>query len=426
MRAKPRSADVARNAGALYIVQIANYVIPLFLLPFLANTLGVVGYGRLATLQTIATYGLVLTDYGFQLSATRKVAAMLEQGQEVQDVYVNVMSSRIILALLATVGMCLAVSFIPYLKLTPSIALALGILVLGNALTPLWLFQGYQRMTLVSVVVLSARVSAAALTLALVRSAQDVGVALWAQTLGTALPVGLALWRAGQLTPRRGARPSLAGMRTELSDGWPIFQTAIFSTLLTNSGILVLGATAGAQVAGGYAAVERVGKGVASMLTPVTQTIYPRVSASFTASYQEGLSVLRRFGLPLLTLSIVLAALMIVTTELGGVEWLFGADYRRFANVLFVLSPWVVFGVLNNLLGIQYLTNVGEASWYATAFTISSLFAFAMFLVLSHRLSFWGVACGLVIGELTLAVLLGWRVWSHWKQRRQVGVPGIL
>ncbi|WP_180970162.1 oligosaccharide flippase family protein [Deinococcus planocerae] len=426
MRANPRSADVARNAGALYIVQIANYVIPLFLLPFLANTLGVAGYGRLATLQTIATYGLVLTDYGFQLSATRKVAAMLEQGQEVQDVYVNVMSSRIVLALLATVGMCLAVSFIPYLKLTPSVALALGILVLGNALTPLWLFQGYQRMTLVSVVVLSARLSAAALTLALVRSAQDVGVALWAQTLGTALPVGLALWRAGQLTPRRGARPSLAGMRAELLDGWHIFQTAIFSTLLTNSGILVLGATAGAQVAGGYAAVERVGKGVASMLTPVTQAIYPRVSASFTASYQEGLSVLRRFGLPLLTLSVVLAVLMIVMTEVGGVEWLFGADYRRFANVLVVLSPWVVFGVLNNLLGIQYLTNVGEASWYATAFTISSLFAFAMFLVLSHRLSFWGVACGLVIGELTLAALLGWRVCSHWKQKRQIGVSGIL
>lgn len=420
MKAGFLKSGLVRNTGALYLVQIANYLVPLILLPFLTRVLGAGGYGRLATLQAIAAYGLVVTDYGFQLSATRKVAARLERGEEVRQLYAAVTAVRVLLALLAILLMCLAVAALPYLTLTVTVAAALTVLVLGNALTPLWLFQGFQRMGLVSLLVLTSRLGAAALTLLLVRVPQDVALALLAQALGAVLPAGFALWQAARLVPAPG-RPSLAGLRMELADGWPIFQTAVFSALLTNSGVLILGTVAGAQVAGGYAAVERVGKGVASMLAPVTQAIYPRVSASFTRSHQDGLSMVRRFGLPLLALSGVLAGLLVAITLFGGVGRLLGAEYQRFAGALLVLAPWMVLGVANNLLGIQYLTNIGQQGWYAAAFTLSSLLALILFVVLSRYWSYWGIAWGLVLGEALLAVLLWWRAREVSQRRIEEG-----
>jgi PST family polysaccharide transporter len=402
-------SGLVRNTGALYLVQIANYVVPLILLPFLTRVLGTGGYGRLATLQAIAAYGLVITDYGFQLSATRKVAAMLEGGQDVRRLYAEVTMARILLALLAAVLMCMTVAALPYLALTVPVAAALTVLVVSNALTPLWLFQGFQKMMLVGSLVLIARLGAAALTLLLVRSPQDVGVALWAQALGAALPAGFALWQAARLVPVN-AWPSLTGLRTELADGWPIFQTSVFSAVLTNSGVLILGAMAGTQVAGGYAAVERVGKGVASMLAPVTQAIYPRVSGAFARSYAEGLKMVRRFGLPLFVSSLGLTSLLVGVVLLGGVGWLFGAEYQRYAGALLVLAPWMVLGVVNNLLGIQYLTNTGQQHWYASAFTFSGLLALGLFALLSRSWSYWGIAWGLVVGEAFLTLLLWWRV----------------
>lgn len=350
---------------------------------------------------------------------------MVERGEPVGEIYARVTIARVILAVCASLLMCLAVLAIPYLKVTFLLTTSFLVLLLGNALTPLWLFQGLQQMVLVSVVVLTSRISAAVLTVMLVKSPDDVVLALWAQAAGTALPAAFALWQATRLVPLN-SWPSLAGVRTELADGWPIFQTAIFSTLLTNSGVLILGSVAGAQVAGGYAAVERIGKGVSSMLAPVTQAIYPRVSAGFARSYQEGVSVVRRFGLPLLGLSVALAILVIAIALLGGVGRLFGADYERYAGILFVLSPWMVMGVVNNLLGIQYLTNVGEQGWYAFAFTISSLLALTLFILLSVWWSYWGVAWGLVVGELTLGVLLALRIKGVRRARRQSEVEASL
>lgn len=278
------SKVLARNISSLYLVQIANYVIPILLLPYLTRTLGLKGYGELATLQAIASYGLVVTDYGFQLSATRRIAASSDKEEEISLIYTNVVAARFSLALISCVIMAISVYMIPYLNANLSIIGALALLVIGNSLMPLWFFQGLQRMVLVSLVILASRIIGAVLTLLLVHSYDDLPSVIWAQAVGIFLPAVFAVWKAKTMIPCSRA-PSFSGVAVELKEGWYIFQTAVFSAVLTNTGVVVLGTVAGPQVAGGYAAVERIAKGAASMLSPVTQAIYPRVSASFSSHF---------------------------------------------------------------------------------------------------------------------------------------------
>lgn len=404
-------SGIFKNASALYLVQIANYIIPLLTLPFLTRTLGKLGYGELVSLQAIVAYGMVVTDYGFQLSGTRKIAKLHEMGADISDTYVQITATRMLLAVVSIILMYIGVIFLPYVELNFQLASAMAILVLSNALTPLWLFQGIQRMGYISIILLSSRLIVASLTFLFVRTVHDVGIALWMQAIGVGLPACFALWQVNRLISV-SSKPSIHKIRYEIIDGWPIFQTAIFSSLLTNSGVLILGSLAGPNIAGGYAAVERIAKGIASMLSPITQAIYPKVSSSFARSLSEGTIIVKRFGVPLVLLSLALAFLTVILRYTGAIGYLLGYEYQAFASCLVVFAPWMVFGVINNVLGIQYLTNIGQQRWYATSFSIATIVSIILFFVLGKTLSYWGIAVALVVGEIILTSFLLLRVYK--------------
>ncbi len=68
----PRLRD---NIMALGVVQLSNYAIPLITLPYLTRVLGPEAYGKVAFAQVLMAYFILLTDYGFSWSATRKISA---------------------------------------------------------------------------------------------------------------------------------------------------------------------------------------------------------------------------------------------------------------------------------------------------------------------------------------------------------------
>ena len=65
---------LASNIASLFTVQAANYLIPLLTLPYLVRILGPREFGLIAFAQAFSQYFVILTDYGFNLSATREVA----------------------------------------------------------------------------------------------------------------------------------------------------------------------------------------------------------------------------------------------------------------------------------------------------------------------------------------------------------------
>lgn len=64
---------LAANTGALFL-QLANYILPFLLIPFLTRTLGVSLYGVVAFGLAIVQLACIFTDFGFSLSATRQIA----------------------------------------------------------------------------------------------------------------------------------------------------------------------------------------------------------------------------------------------------------------------------------------------------------------------------------------------------------------
>ena len=66
------------NISALYAVQGLNYVLPLLMLPYLLRVLGPQSYGIIIFTQSLARYAVIVTDFGFTLTATRAISISRE------------------------------------------------------------------------------------------------------------------------------------------------------------------------------------------------------------------------------------------------------------------------------------------------------------------------------------------------------------
>jgi len=72
-----KSTDV-RNTASLYVIQFANYIVPLIIVPYLVHVLGTGGYVVSAFVQGLINYLRLFAEYGFDWSTTRKVPVRRE------------------------------------------------------------------------------------------------------------------------------------------------------------------------------------------------------------------------------------------------------------------------------------------------------------------------------------------------------------
>ena len=63
-----------KNILLLLFMQGANYLIPLMTFPYLTRVLGVSQFGLYAVILTLSQYFVLVTDFGFNLRASKRIA----------------------------------------------------------------------------------------------------------------------------------------------------------------------------------------------------------------------------------------------------------------------------------------------------------------------------------------------------------------
>lgn len=65
---------VGKNIFYMALVQCANYIVPLVMLPYLSRVIGVDGVGVLAMALSVCAIAVIFTDFGFAISSTVWIA----------------------------------------------------------------------------------------------------------------------------------------------------------------------------------------------------------------------------------------------------------------------------------------------------------------------------------------------------------------
>ncbi|MDD5226330.1 MAG: oligosaccharide flippase family protein, partial [Candidatus Omnitrophica bacterium] len=145
--AKPHERKtVLHNFASLSVLQAITYVLPVLILPYLFRVIGPEKFGLIAFAQAFVQYFMILTDYGFSISATKEISLCQHDPSEVNKVFSSVMLAKIALALISFALLSCAVYFIPKFRSDWMVYMLSFGVVLGNTLFPVWFFQGTEKM----------------------------------------------------------------------------------------------------------------------------------------------------------------------------------------------------------------------------------------------------------------------------------------
>lgn len=399
-----KERKLLENTGWLLVLQAVNILLPFVTVPYVTRVFGADLYGVFSIALNWITYYQLVVEYGFNLSATKKV---VEAGT--RDEYDSLVTA-VVLARLALVVLCFAVVLVLGLVSVASgeqlsCMLVLFSMLVGIALQLNWLFQGLQDMKMITIATASARALSVVLIFLLINNQGQLALYSFLYSI-TYLASGvlthvLAWWRHGV----RLRKPSLHNMFREMRDGTPIFLSSAAGKIIGNVGVTVLGAYQPAAVVGAYAAVLKVPQMASLMFTPIGQALYPRANEESLKSKSAAAKLVLKFGGPVTALFAVMLVVIVILRE-PLVSILFGSAYLTAADTLIPLSAWVLFGIVNNFLGVQLLIPFGYQRLYSALMVADSVLALVLNVLLGSCFGAMGVASAIAVSEMALTVLL--------------------
>ena len=329
---------VFQNTASLYLIQFVQYLLPLITVPYLVRVLGPTIYGTIAFGQSLIAIFMLFTDYGFRLSATRKISVERNDKLAVSSTAMNVWGGKVLICLVGLLFLFILINTIPKFREINLVLVLLYGTVIGSVIFPIWLFLGMEKMVFISVINLIMQVFITIGIFALVNKPADALIYVGLLSAG-ALTAGVTgAIVAIKIFHLKLHFPSLRSIHGALVEGWTLFLSNTSVSLYTAGNPLILGFLSNNTVVGYYVAAERIVKLVVKLLEPISQAAYPRMSKLATESKDFvlywakralflqgglgfGLSLILFFGSPLI------------------VGVLFGESYFPSILVMRILSP---------------------------------------------------------------------------------------
>ncbi|MED9872698.1 MAG: oligosaccharide flippase family protein [Eggerthellaceae bacterium] len=392
------------NTGWLLVLQAVNILLPFVTVPYVTRVFGADLYGVFSIALNWIMYFQLVVEYGFNLSATKKVVEA-----ESRTEY-DLLVAAVVAARLSLVVICFVVALVmAYVSAVSGgqlcCMLVLFSMLIGIALQLNWLFQGLQDMKMITVATASARFLSVVLIFLLINNQDQLVLYAFLYSityLASGVLTHILAWKRHQIRVRM---PSLRMVLREMRDGTPIFLSSAAGKIIGNVGVTVLGASQPAAAVGAYAAVLKIPQMVSLMFSPISQALYPRVNEERLKSERLAIGLVAKFGIPVITLfAFILVAIVALRDPL--VCFLFGSDYLSATDALIPLSIWVLLGIANNLLGVQLLIPFGYQKLYSRLMIIDALVALALNLFLGPTFGVMGVASAIAISEAVLAASL--------------------
>jgi len=389
------SSALVRNLLLLYLVQGANYLFPLMTLPYLSRVLGPEGFGLFAAGQSLGLYLQILTDYSFVLSGTREVARHREDPRALCRILSGVLGAKLLLVVPACLLALLALT-LPVFQGHEKVVFSALFWAAAWGLSPLWFFQGLERMRRVAVLELLTRALATLGVFLLVRGPDGVHLPLLLNGVA-ALAASLLgyLWLAREVGL---ALPRLAEAFAHLRLGWSLFFFRLAVSLYTAANPLILSLFVPPAQVGLYAGAERLTRALLGLVDPFNRAFFPRLSHLVHADPVRAGAFGRRIFSLMGTLGMV-GALLVAFLAPWAVPFLLGPGYEDavpLARTLALLLPLVA---LSNFMGIQWMLAWGMDRAFNGIIVLGGFGNLLLASVLAHRFGTQGMAWAVVLVE---------------------------
>lgn len=397
-------SKAAKNGMWLYLLQFFNTVIPILTLPYITRILGASEYGVFSIALNLIGYFMVVVEYGFHMSGSRK-ASLANDINELHTTFTAIVAARALLCGICFIITLLYAAFFIDSAKQQMCLLIMFLIPLGMVFQQNWLFQGLQKMQYITITSVISRLLSLVCIFLFVKKPDDLPIYCICYSITTILVGVVGTCFAIRKIHIRFVRIQLKDVMNELRSGWYVFTTSLSSKVFSAFGVTVLGWMSTSYSVGIYSAIYKIPQLGLMLWSPISQVMYPITSVRMTKSYNDGrkyVKKLQKIIIPIFGGGILIVAIF---AKLA-IKIAFGAEYAPYYYIVYPLLLWVLFGIINNFLGIQTLLAGGFSREYSRCFTVGVLLTVALNLILIPLFDVMGASLAPAIAEFLFGVLL--------------------
>lgn len=394
---------LASNFVYLTLLQGLNLILPLLTFPYLIRILGVECFGLLSFSFAFITYFQIVTDYGFNATGTRDISLAEGDYKKQNLIFNQIMSAKLLLVIISFFVMMVIVFSFEIFRIYWLIYLFSFGSVFGQALFPVWYFQGIQKMKYITYLNLITKIIFTLALFVFVRQKSDyylVPVFNALSFISAGIFALFYLWKDFDI---KFTIQPLKGIIEQLQKSKYVFLSELKISLFTNTNTLILGIFSGNQAVGYFSAAEKLARAIGNLQTPISNTIFPYLSKEMA---QDKLRTIRKIKkitiIGTLLFSIIILVCFCYAEQI--IEIIYGKT--MFSSVLIfrilILIPLLSF--LDTMYGKQILLNLGRDHLYFRVIVFATILNLAINFILTYIYQELGTAITLIITQIFIVL----------------------
>lgn len=389
-------------------LQGLNYLVPILVVPYLMVVLGAEKFGYYGFALAVSQWLLLMVDFGFNLSATKRIAIAMGNQDEVNKIFSSTMYAKIGLLGISFV-ILLLMMLIPQFAIYRKAMALMFIMVIGNAFFPVFLFQGIGKVRIGAIINGIAKISVLPLTFILVKSPDDYETAIILQGMVCIIAAIISVLLIANKKWIKITKFKSDEVKEELKESWPLFLSCAATSIYTAMFIIILGFFATAEDVGQYSAADRLMRASCQLILFSTlQVFYPKVSRLAKEDRTAAVRLSSKLLKIITGLMIFIWAILFFGSTM--IIELLGKDYKG-GELLFRIMAFVpIFVGISGILGQCYLLALGNEKskkLYTHTYFIAGGIAMLSVLILTSTLHGVGTAIALLITEIAVVINMG-------------------
>lgn len=403
--------EQSKNIFLLMVVQAVNYIFPIFITPFLVRKLGVDGFGQYSFVVAVVIYFGVIVDFAFSLSGVRGVSKAIESICDLSEVFNDVQTSKAMLMVFTTV--IFLIGWIPLSRYVNNFWLYLAqyLLVCVSAFTPVFFFQGIEKLGEITRILVIGKVITAGLLLALVKGVDDIVYVPSCFLLGNCIVLTMSycvIIRKYKVSVKiNGMLSALACIKRSAA----LFMGMSFASLYRETIPVILGMTSSMENVGYYVLAEKIIKGLQSLQSPFGQALFPYLSKKQSPKAIFG--KLNDYAPKVFCVLLAISLMVFVFAD--EIIYLAAGNELDVAKInLRILALVICFGGLNYYYGFLGFLPSGKERSFLRIVKVTGLVTVPISYILCVYLQGTGASIAMVTSELIMFFMIAseLKVWK--------------
>ncbi len=368
------------NVRYLYCLQGINYIGPLITIPYLIRILGLENFGLISFAYAFVNYFVVITNFGFQLSGTKKISLHRHDKKKLSTIFCAIFSLKLCLFIVSFSIFMLIVRTAPIFHENNMVYMLSFLAVFGNVLYPNWFFMGIEAMKPLAIINSISKIICLIGILYFVKSKDDILAAVVMQSSVDIICGIFSLIIIKRVYKIKFHIPSILTLLELFKESWNVFLSQIYVTLLTSSNTFILGLFAAKETIGIFATADKIVRAIAALSTPINNAVFPTAAKFIIESQELAMIFLHKIfvrGVIIFTIiSLILFTCSNPITSL--ITGYFNADINFLVKIMAII-PLVIF--IYNFYGNQILINLSFDREFKNAILYAGLFSIFVSLV---------------------------------------------